>query len=72
MLTIRWTMDKDGRLTATFVRPKKVRPLSQTTDMPQTLVIRNRRTQTATTPQRAATGERALEPEPMYQVVGVE
>ncbi len=72
MLTIRWTMDKDGRLTATFVRPKKVRPLSQTTDMPQTLVIRNRRTQTATTPQRAATGERTLEPEPMYQVVGVE
>jgi hypothetical protein len=72
MLTIRWTMDKDGRLTATFVRPKKVRPLSQTTDMPQTLVIRNRRTQTATTPQRAATGERAPEPEPMYQVVGVE
>jgi hypothetical protein len=72
MLTIRWTMDKDGRLTATFVRPKKVRPLSRTTDMPQTLVIHNRRTQTATTPQRAATGERALEPEPMYQVVGVE
>ncbi|MCS6938944.1 MAG: hypothetical protein NZM94_06725 [Roseiflexus sp.] len=64
MLTIRWTMNKDGRLTATFVRPQTLRPLSLATDAPQPLSVNARRTQPAATPQRAATGGRTPEPAP--------
>lgn len=63
MLTIRWTMDKDGRLTATFVRAQTLRPLSLAPTTPQSLSVNARRTQLAATSQRAA-GRRMLEPEP--------
>lgn len=63
MLTIRWTMNKDGRLTATFVRPQTLRPLSLAPTTPKLLPVNARRMQPAATPQRAAPG-RMLEPEP--------
>ncbi|GIV82927.1 hypothetical protein [Roseiflexus sp.] len=59
MLTIRWTMNKDGRLTATFVRPLSLAPTT-----PQLLSVNGRRTQPAATPQRAAPGGRMPEPAP--------
>lgn len=64
MLTIRWTMDKDGRLTATFARPQTLRPLSLTANTPQTLSVNARRTQPAAMPPRTARGGRMPEPEP--------
>lgn len=64
MLTIRWTMDKDGRLTATFARPQTLRLLSLTANTPQTLSVNARRTQPAAMPPRTARGGRMPEPEP--------
>jgi hypothetical protein len=64
MLTIRWTVNKDGRLTATFVRPQTQRLISLTINTPHPLSVDARRTRTVAAPQRAAPIGRTPEPEP--------
>lgn len=63
MLMLRWTLDDQGRLTATVVRlPTRTRPLALLNGTPQSLA--NTHAQNAAIPRRAASAEPPAAPEP--------